>query len=223
MSPSVELEVAGERMVARGDRTLFWPAKETLFVADLHLGKGASFRAGGVPIPTGSTQATLDSLASAVVESGAKSLIVLGDLWHARAGRTPENRSLLARWLEEHSSLTTSLVIGNHDRGAGWELDAVTPGELLLPFALHHFPDPDPKGYVLAGHLHPGFRLSGLGGQSLRLPCFWFGDLVGVLPAFGELTGAMEIRPQAGDRIVIVAEGKTALVPFKDRFRAGWR
>jgi uncharacterized protein len=192
-------------------------------VADLHLGKGASFRASGMPIPSGSTQATLEALAAAVANTGAKNLVILGDLWHARSGRTAENRSLLAQWRAERPELTTSLVIGNHDRGAGWELDAVTPGELLGPFALHHFPDPDPRGYVLAGHLHPGFRLNGLGGQSLRLPCFWFGDSVGVLPAFGELTGAMEIHPQTSDRIVVVAEGKAALVPVRDRFRARWR
>jgi DNA ligase-associated metallophosphoesterase len=219
----VVIEVAGERLFARGDRTLYWPAMETLFVADLHLGKGASFRAGGVPIPAGSTQSTLEALAVAVHDSGAKRLIVLGDLWHARSGRTAENRELLARWREERPDLEISLVIGNHDRGAGWELDSIPPGEALGPFALHHFPDPDPRGYVLAGHLHPGFRLSGLGGQSLRLPCFWFGDSVGVLPAFGELTGAMEIRPLPTDRVVVVAEGKAALVPVRDRFRAGWR
>ncbi|RYG25831.1 ligase-associated DNA damage response endonuclease PdeM [bacterium] len=223
MTPIVEIEVVGERLLARGDRTLYWPAERTMFVADLHLGKGASFRASGLPIPAGSTQGTLDALGRAVEEAGAERLVVLGDLWHARSGRTEENRELLARWREVRPELRTSLVIGNHDRGAGWELEAVPPGEALGPFRLHHFPDPDPAGYVLSGHLHPGYRLDGKGGQSLRLPCFWFGQSVGVLPAFGELTGAMEIRPRESDRIVVVAEGRAALVPMRDRFRARWR
>lgn len=33
------------------------------------------------------------------------------------------------------------------------------------------------------------FRLAGRGGDAVRLPCFWFGDTVAVLPAFGSFTG----------------------------------
>lgn len=204
----------------RGDRTLFWPAASTLFVADLHLGKGAAFRAGGVPVPSGSTMATLDRLGEAVESSGAARLIVLGDLWHARAGRTEENRRALAEWREKRPRLTTLLVIGNHDRGAGWELDAFEEGYRAGPFVLRHHPQPDPEGYVLCGHLHPGYRLGGLGGQSIRLGCFWFGETVGVLPAFGDLTGNMEIRPSSDDRVFILAEGSVAKVPARDRFYA---
>ena len=37
------------------ERALHWPAARTLFVADVHLGKAAAFRAGGVAIPRGAT------------------------------------------------------------------------------------------------------------------------------------------------------------------------
>lgn len=215
MRESLDLELAGERLVARGDRTLFWPAERTLFVADLHLGKGASFRAGGVPVPSGSTRATLDALSRAAREASAERIVVLGDLWHARAGRTEEHRAAFADWRRGRDLV---LVLGNHDRASGGEPDAVPPGGTLGPFALHHFPDPDPNGYTLCGHLHPAVGLSGFGGDALRLPCFWFGEAVGVLPAFGDLTGFAEIRPASGDRIVAVAEGKVTLVPIRDRF-----
>ena len=208
--------IAGETLQARGDRTLFWPAESTLFVADLHLGKGAAFRAGGLPVPKGTTAATLDALGKAAEDAKPQRIVILGDLWHARHGRTEENRAAFAAWRAERS-LEILLVLGNHDRHAGWELDAVAPGVTMGPFALHHFPDPDPNGYVLCGHLHPGFDLSGFGGDRLRLPCFWFGDRVGVLPAFGDLTGIAPIRGAAGDRIVVVAEEKVAMVPAGDR------
>lgn len=220
MEPSYEFMLAGERLVARGDRTLYWPAAATLFVADLHLGKGASFRAGGVPIPTGSTIATLEALGVAVEASGAERLIVLGDLWHARTGRTPENREALAAWRQARPRLETLLVIGNHDRGAGWELQAVEEGHRLAPFVLRHHPEPDLQGYVLCGHLHPGFRLEGKGGQSLRLSCFWFGSAVGVLPAFGDLTGTAQVRPREGDLVFVAAENGVAKVPIRDRSHA---
>lgn len=217
METIVEIPLAGELLEARGDRTLFWPKTRTLFVADLHLGKGAAFRAGGVPVPTGSTAATLEALARAVSATAAEHVVVLGDLWHARAGRTEENQAALARWREERPELQVSLIIGNHDRRSGWELPATEPGRLLGPFALHHHPEPDPAGYVLCGHLHPGVNLQGVARQALRLPCFWFGDQVGVLPAFGDLTGTMAITRNPGDCVVIIADGKAALLPHRDR------
>lgn len=216
MTADVELTLAGETVVARGDRTLFWPVERTLFAADLHLGKGAAFRAGGLPVPGGTTERTLQTLAKAAREVGASRIVVLGDLWHARAGRTEENESAFAVWRHEIES-ELLLVLGNHDRHAGGEKDAIDPGVLLGPFVLQHYPDPHPKGYVLCGHLHPAYRLEGFGGESLRLPCFWFGERVAVLPALGELTGVAEIRPRTGDRIVVVAEEKAALITIRDR------
>lgn len=141
--------------------------------------------------------------------------MVLGDLWHAKHGRTEENRNAFAAWQAERP-VELLLILGNHDRHAGWELDAVAPGVRMGPFALHHFPEPDPQGYVLCGHLHPGVDLTGFGDR-LRLPCFWFGENVGVLPAFGDLTGIAVVRPKIGDRTIVVADEKVALVPHRDR------
>ena len=216
MKPSVVIEIAGETLIARGDRTLFWPSERTLFAADLHLGKGAAFRAGGVPVPQGTTAKTLESLSRASASAEARRIVVLGDLWHSRAGRTEENERAFARW-REAIGCELILVLGNHDRHAGGERDAVNPGVAMGPFRLHHYPDPDPRGYVLSGHLHPAYRLGGTGGESVRLPCFWFGKEVAVLPALGDLTGVAEVRPQTGDRIVVVAEEKAASVLIRDR------
>ena len=148
------MEIAGERVLARGDRTLFWPAERTLFAADLHLGKGAAFRAGGLPVPHGTTAATLAILRRAVEGTDARRVVILGDLWHARAGRTAENEAAFAGW-REGTDAELTLIVGNHDVRAGREADAVAPGAILGPFALHHYPEPDPQGYVLCGHLHP--------------------------------------------------------------------
>ena len=43
-----ELLLAGERLELRADRSLFWPARRTLVVADLHFGKADAFRAASV-------------------------------------------------------------------------------------------------------------------------------------------------------------------------------
>jgi uncharacterized protein len=40
----------------------------------------------------------------------------------------------------------------------------------------------------------------------MRLPCFWFGKYVAVLPAFGSFTGTYTVLPKQGDRVFVVAD-----------------
>jgi hypothetical protein len=47
----------------------------------------------------------------------------------------------------------------------------------------------------------------------LRLPCFHFGERVGVLPAFGEFTGMHAVRRAAGERIFVVAGDAVRQLP----------
>ncbi|MFN9801977.1 MAG: DEAD/DEAH box helicase, partial [Bacteroidota bacterium] len=56
--------------------------------------------------------------------------------------------------------------------------------------------------------LHPAVRMVGPARQSLRLPCFWLGENQSILPAFGEFTGHVLVRPVPGDRIYVVAENE---------------
>jgi len=207
---SVETDVRGEPLILRADRSLFWPAKRTLCVADLHFGKADAFRAASVPIPGGAAT-TLARLDAALRETGSERLIVLGDFWHVREGRTDDLLAELAAWRAERSELSIELVRGNHDRAGdppeGWGDDWLTVALAEPPFLFAHHPQPAPDGYVLAGHLHPGVRLDGRGRERLRLPCFWFGAEVGVLPAFGAITGSAMIAPNPGDRVYAIAEG----------------
>ena len=43
-------------------------------------------------------------------------------------------------------------------------------------------------------------------GDSVRLPCFWFGSRYGVLPAFGAFTGTADVLPRRGDQVFVIAE-----------------
>ena len=64
----LDLELAGvaARLLAR--RAIWWPDEATLFVADVHLGKAETFRALGVPVPAGPTEATLRRLGARYLE-----------------------------------------------------------------------------------------------------------------------------------------------------------
>jgi uncharacterized protein len=200
---TTEVEVCGERLVLRPDRSLFWPRANALVIADPHFGKADAFRAAGVPVP-GGPERTLERLAAAINDTAADRLVVLGDLWHSREGRTDRVAAELAAWRTERPWLHVELIRGNHDRAGppphGW---GEWTGEIARPpFAFAHHPESSDAGYVLAGHLHPGVVL---GRERLRLPCFWFGPRVGVLPAFGDFTGSAGIGPAPGDRVFAAA------------------
>ncbi len=211
---TAEVDVAGEQLILRPDRTLVWPRARTLILADPHFGKADTFRAAGVPVP-GGADAALARLAAALDDTGADRLVVLGDFWHARAGRTPAVAEELAAWRAARPALRVELVRGNHDRAGppppgwgGWVDRLADP-----PFVFAHVPGPAADGYVLAGHLHPGVALAGRGRDRLRLPCFWFGPRVGVVPAFARFTGVAPVPARPGDRVFAVAATDVIEVP----------
>ena len=143
---------------------------------------------------------------------------MLGDCWHARAGRTGDVLAELVSWRAQHGEFAIELVLGNYDRGVGrlpveWDAVSHTGPVADFPFVFGHFPDPSDDGYVLCGHLHPAVVLTGRGRQRLKLPAFWFGPRVGVLPAFGEFTGGAVVTPQPGDRVFVVAGDQVVPVP----------
>ncbi|MDQ3250660.1 MAG: ligase-associated DNA damage response endonuclease PdeM [Chloroflexota bacterium] len=206
------LEIYDETLILLLERAIYWPRTGTLLIADLHLGKSATLRAHAIPVPAGDTAADLQRLSQALSRTGARQLIILGDLLHAARGRDATVLATFQTWRDEHADLRIRLVRGNHDRSAGdppedWRIQTVngpTPGPR---FVLNHEPIEPETGYALTGHLHPAVQLTGKGRQALKLPCFWFGRKCAVLPAFGEFTAGALVKPALGDRVFVVANG----------------
>ena len=212
-----ECMVAGERLRLLPERAAYWGAQSTLFVADYHLGKAASFRKAGIPLPSGTTTENVDRLDRAVRRTGAKRIVFLGDFLHSAAGRAPRTLATFAAWREKRRAVEITLVRGNHDARAGdppgeWGLHVADAGGRLGPFALNHEPGAVRGAYALSGHIHPAVRLHGCGDASLRLPCFWFGPRYGVLPAFGAFTGCAVVLPRRGDQVFVIADDEVVQV-----------
>ncbi len=205
-----DVEIRGERLVLLPERAAFWERGGALLVADAHWGKAAAFRAGGIPVPGGTTADGLARLDAALERTGATRIVWLGDYLHARESRAPATLDALAAWHRLHPHIEQTLVRGNHDRRAGdpppeLGVACVDPPVVEPPFVWEHHPGTHDAGYVVAGHIHPAVALFGRGRQRERLPCFWFGARGAVFPSFGDFTGAATVEPAPGDRVFVVA------------------
>lgn len=191
-----------------------------LIIADIHFGKAAAFRAHGIPVPRGTTTDNLQRLSALIADLDVAHIVFLGDFLHARAGRTSTTLHALQAWRARHPTLQLTLVRGNHDSHAGdppaeLGMDVVDEPFACAPFSFCHHPDlphHDETGYMLAGHLHPVFRIRS-GSDALRLPCFVFGPNRGVLPSFGAFTGGFTIDGQSDERIFVIADDLVMQIP----------
>ncbi|AXQ49423.1 ligase-associated DNA damage response endonuclease PdeM [Pseudomonas vlassakiae] len=208
MNTYLPVEHCGETLWLLPDKAIYWPARRTLLVADVHIGKAASYRALHQPVPRGTTSATLARLDRLLHSYACEQLIILGDFLHARAALAPGTQASLQAWRTRHSAVKVVLVRGNHDRHAGdppvqLGIEVVDEPLLLAPFALQHEPTPHPSHPVLAGHVHPVYVLRGRARQRLRLPCFLIDAQVSLLPAFGEFTGGWLVEPGSDTRVFL--------------------
>jgi uncharacterized protein len=212
MTPYYALEVAGAELWLLADKAIYYPSCRALLIADAHFGKAAAYRRLGQPVPHGTTGSNLQRLDALLADYPCEQLIFLGDFLHAPGSHAPATLAALTDWRSTHRGLNITLIRGNHDKRAGdppdnLAFEVVAEPLLLGPFALQHEPEPHPTHHVLAGHVHPVYRLQGKGRQHLRLPCFYMDKRVSLLPAFGAFTGGITIKPDAEGRVFVVGDG----------------
>lgn len=214
----MELQAGGTTLRLLAQRALFLPEHRLLLVADAHIGKAVSFRRLGVPVPGGTTSETLARLDDAIGATAPRRVVFLGDLLHSARSRAASTWAAVAAWRERHAALELTLVRGNHDSRAGdpppeWRVRCVDGPLRVGGLALTHHPEPLTGAYVLAGHVHPAAVIDGRAHDRLRLPCFHFGQHVGVLPAFGAFTG-MHVMPRGpADRVCVIAGDSVRMLP----------
>ena len=202
------LLLEGEELWLLADRAVYWPARRCLLIADVHFGKASAYRSLGQPVPQGTTTANLERLDRLLSAHASEHVIFLGDFLHGPGSHASGTLSALRAWRERRAGLRMTLIRGNHDKRAGdpprdLNIEVVAEPLLMGPFALQHEPDAHTSHHVLAGHVHPVYRLRGKGRQSLRLPCFQIGTRLSLLPAFGAFTGGYAVE-QDNDRQIFV-------------------
>lgn len=210
----LKIEWAGHEWTLRAERAVWWAAKRALLVADAHLGKDAVFRNAGIPVPAATTASDVTRLSALLTQTGARRLIVLGDLLHAEGAAAEATCEAMSTLMSEHRGVERLLVRGNHDRHAGdppaeWGFCCVDEPVMIDGIALRHHPTKgDAAGLEVAGHVHPAVRISGGAGPSVRARCFVVSERRMVLPAFGGFTGMRGYRAGRGERLLAIGEGE---------------
>ena len=192
----------GETLHLLPSGALYWPARKTLTVSDLHLGKSERLaRRGGTLLPPYETQATLEKLDRDLEATKAETVICLGDSFDdlaAADGLDEAARLWLTRLMAGKSWIW---ITGNHDPGPV-EIGGTHRAELkLAPFTFRHIAEPPEKAEI-SGHYHPKARLAG----QVR-PCFLADAARLILPAYGAYTGGL----RANDATLTTLMAKDAL------------
>lgn len=210
----MKLSLAGNELEMLPQRAVWWPARRTAVVADVHLGKDQVFRRSGIAIPGAVFDRELAALDALVEHTRCERLLVLGDWVHAAPFAGESWPAAIASWRARHGQLAIDLVLGNHDRGlapwlADWRIGAHIEPMKISGLEMFHEVDLEAPACGMSGHLHPVACLRS-GRERLRLPAFArCGDHL-VLPAFGRFTGGFDglesdawtLYPIAGDRVV---------------------
>lgn len=149
------IRCAGHTLQLLPQRALWWASEKTLMVADIHLGKGATFRALGQPLPRGSSSRDLQHLSELVAQLQAQRLVVLGDFWHSRQGLTPALFHAIQQWRRQHAQLQVMLVRGNHDR-------AISRGNIPAILGIELVDEPFPLASGLYACHAPRLQVPGL-------------------------------------------------------------
>ena len=226
---------AGEELLLPEGRAVYWPREQALLVADLHLEKASFFAQHGQPLPPYDSRETLERVALAIRETGARRVITLGDNFHDSHG---------AARLEPHAcgmlqALTRAVdwvwITGNHDigrdgHGAHQRAYANCGGTLveemeLAGVILRHEAKKGETRPELSGHFHPRIQIHVRQRRIVR-PCAVIsanenadGSRSGrmILPAFGALTAGMSAADPAILKALQPARSIDAVVPAAGR------
>ncbi len=207
----IQIEIRGSKLRLLPEKAAFLEAENALLIADLHLGKINHFRMAGIPLPSKANDENLERLINLLNQTNPSQTVFLGDLFHSYYNHEWE---VLGQVLSHYKQCAFYLVRGNHDIMSELQYqrhnikvhEQMILGSLLLTHELTS--QIDERYYNISGHLHPGIRLQGKGKQAVTLPCFYFGENQGLLPAFGSFTGLARVKAERASKIYVITDKK---------------
>lgn len=198
-----DISFGGKTFIINNYRSIFWPEKNILLLADIHIGKAAHFRKNGIAIPNKVGQEDLKRLDKILHHYPAKEVVIVGDILHSNINSEVEK---FKEWLLQRENISFTLVKGNHDRLKDLEWKNLGIHQVLTSYHFEniqmiHQPNNEHSDntFFICGHIHPGIELQTLHRSKLRLPCFVKTQNQLILPAFSLFTGldTMTLKEEA--------------------------
>ncbi|WP_183729206.1 ligase-associated DNA damage response endonuclease PdeM [Rhizobium sp. BK275] len=195
--PGVETAIHGVAAVCDPLGALYLPDAGILVVSDLHLEKSAAFARRGMMLPPYDTLATLTVLAAVVSRYDPQIVISLGDNFHDRVGSEHLPDAFRTLIVEMARGREWIWINGNHDPDGTVDLPGTCSDELYYAgLTFRHEPRDGLQKGEIAGHLHPAATVRRRE-KSVRRPCFATdGDRL-LMPAFGVMSGGLDLGHKA--------------------------
>ncbi len=203
-------DFGGENFEVAGEAALYWRAQDALLVSDLHLEKASAYALNGQMLPPYDSVATLEDIAALCAKYRPAKIISLGDNFHDDGGEQRLAESAAALLVDLACDTEWIWITGNHDRAVsgiwgGKAFDELTLAGITLR---HEAKRGDPKPEI-SGHFHPKFRQV-LRGRMVARRCFVKSARKMIMPAFGTLTGGLDVQDVAILQACDLAEGEKA-------------
>jgi DNA ligase-associated metallophosphoesterase len=189
---ATEVIFADQRLSALPSGALWWNARVTLVISDLHLGKAQRIaRRGGALLPPYDSHETLQRLEQDIQTYNPTTVISLGDSFDddqaARELGTAQKQHLVRLMAGRH----WVWVEGNHDP-APVALGGESVSDFQLgPLSFRHIGGG--AGPEISGHWHPKASVS-LRQTRLTSACFAMDGTRLVMPAYGAYTGGLSVH-----------------------------
>ena len=212
-----EIVIFNDHFYLHKTGAVFWKEKNTLLLADTHLGKVGHFRKSGIPVPRKAGGVFYDKIIKLKNSINFSQIIFLGDLFHSSLNN---EWFLFENWVKK-SELKIILIKGNHDIIPKLVFEQVgikTYDDLKIEkFFFTHHPKKINDCFVFSGHIHPGVRLIGKGKQIMKFPCFICNKDQIILPSFGGFTGMHLPKIKKGDQVFVITNKEIIEIKEKNK------
>lgn len=183
-----------QQFILHENGVLIWPDERLAVVSDLHLEKGSHFAQKGQFLPPHESFETLERLMETLSFSGAERVILLGDSLHDAQSFARLDKRARAQFDVLCNAYEISWVMGNHEKGFV-PPDIKAAEEISIKnIIFRHEAESGARGEI-SGHYHPKAFLK-LKGQKISRACFVVDKNRMIMPAFGTLTGGMDVRDE---------------------------
>jgi len=218
---SVALSIGALSLLLDASGVLYEPHEKLIIVSDLHLEKASSLARRGSLLPPYDTLDTLKRLSLVIDRLQPQTIISLGDTWHDTHGPSRISKDDTTIFASLRKNIDWIFITGNHDPDPPHFSSSQVMNEIQIG-GVHFRHEPKIKitEPEIAGHLHPAAKLRAKG-RAIRRKCFISDTTRCILPAFGSLTGGLNVLDKAFDPLFPKQNFLTHVISSDQLFTVG--